>query len=75
MRRRKLNTLVYNEYPSATQSEKEVLQEMVFTYYYDRNDMDFDLAIVEIQEDLYFLEKSEEYERCLMLKDILERFE
>jgi hypothetical protein len=66
---------VYNEYPSATESEKEVLQEMVFTYYYDRNEMDFDLAIAEIQEDLYFLEKSEEYERCLMLKDILERFE
>jgi hypothetical protein len=66
---------VYNEYPSATQSEKEVLQEMVFTYYYDRNEMDFDLAIAEIQEDLYFLEKSEEYERCLMLKDIIERFE
>jgi len=75
MRRRKLNTLVYNEYPAATQSEKEVLQEMVFTYYYDRNEMDFDLAIAEIQEDLYFLEKSEEYERCLMLKDIIERFE
>ena len=75
MRRRKLDQLVYNEYPSATESEKDQLQEVVFYYYYDRNDMDFELAIAEIQQDLYFLEQSEEYERCQMLKDILQRFE
>ena len=75
MRRRKLNRIVYDNYPTCSQADKEEAQERVFEYYYDRNDMDLDLALEEIATDLIRLEDTEQYERCQMLKDILERFE
>lgn len=75
MRRRKLNRIVYDNYPASSQADKEEAQERVFEYYYDRNDMDLDLALEEIATDLIRLEDTEQYERCQMLKDILERFE
>jgi hypothetical protein len=67
--------MFYDTYPYISQEDKELAQEMVFEYYYDRNDMDLDLALDEIRGDIYRLEVSEQYERCLMLKDILDRFE
>ena len=75
MRRKKLDRIVYDNYPAASLEEQEHAQEMVFEYYYDRNDMDLDIAIDEIKADLYYLEEQEQYERCAMLKDILKRFE
>ena len=75
MRRRRLSQMFYDTYPYISQEDKELAQEMVFEYYYDRNDMDLDLALDEIRGDIYRLEASEQYERCLMLKDILDRFE
>ena len=75
MRRRKLSQMFYDTYPYISQEDKELAQEMVFEYYYDRNDSDLDLALDEIRGDIYRLEVSEQYERCLMLKDILDRFE
>jgi len=75
MRRRRLSQMFYDTYPYISQEDKELAQEMVFEYYYDRNDMDLDLALDEIRGDIYRLEVSEQYERCLMLKDILDRFE
>jgi len=75
MRRRNLNRIVYDNYPASSQADKEEAQERVFEYYYDRNDMDLDLALEEIATDLIRLEDTEQYERCQMLKDILERFE
>ena len=57
------------------QEERDAAQEMVFSYYYDRNDSDLDVALSEIEGDIARLEKVEQYERCAMLKDILERFE
>jgi len=67
--------MVYDNYPTCSQDDKEEAQERVFEYYYDRNDMDLDLALEEIASDLIRLENTEQFERCLMLKDILERFE
>ena len=75
MRRRKLSQLIYDNYPMCTQTEKELAQELVFQYYYDRNDMDLECALSEINHDIVRLEEHEQYERCLMLKDILDRFE
>jgi hypothetical protein len=75
MRRRRLSQMFYDTYPYISQEDKELAQEMVFEYYYDRNDSDLDLALDEIRGDIYRLEVSEQYERCLMLKDILDRFE
>ena len=75
MRRKKLDRIVYDNYPGASLEEQERAQEMVFEYYYDRNDMDLDIALDEIKADLYYLEKQEQYERCAMLSDILKRFD
>ena len=75
MRRRKLSQLIYDQYPTCTQAEKELAQELVFQYYYDRNDSDLECALSEINHDIVRLEKHEQYERCQMLKDILDRFE
>ena len=74
MRRRRLNQLVYTNYPACTQQEKEDAQEVVFTYYYDRNDQDLEAAIEEIEQDLFVLEMQEQFERCQLLKDVLDRF-
>jgi hypothetical protein len=54
---------------------KERCQETVFEYYYDRNNMQLEEALDEIASDITRLESTEQYERCLLLKDILERFE
>jgi len=67
--------MVFDKYPQCTQAQKEQAQEMVFEYYYDRNDCELELALEEIRADIIRLESVEQYERCLMLKDILERFE
>ena len=75
MRIRKLSQLVFDNYPRCTQAQKEQAQEMVFEYYYDRNDCELEIAIEEIRADINRLESVEQYERCQMLKDILERFE
>tara|TARA_R110000772_G_scaffold122460_1_gene228689 strand:+ start:566 stop:793 length:228 start_codon:yes stop_codon:yes gene_type:complete len=75
MRRQKLKELMYSNYTRNSQSDKEIAQELVFEYYYDRNDSDLDLALDEIRGDLFAYEEHEQYERCQMLKDILERFE
>ena len=75
MRRRKLSLLFFDNYHNETHENREKCQEMVFDYYYDRNDSDLELAIEEIRTDIDTLVKHERYERCALLKDILERFE
>ena len=74
MRRRRLTQFNLNHYPDSTPEEKEEMQESVFTYYYDRNDMDIESAIEEIENDLLVLELQEQFERCQLLKDVLDRF-
>lgn len=75
MRRKKLSQMVYDNYPTCSLEDKQTTQELVFVYYYDRNDQDLELALEEIAMDLDHLEKTEQYERCQILKDILEKFE
>jgi len=75
MRRRRISQLLFNKYLQCTDEEKERMQEMVFEYYYDRNDSEIEIAIDEIKSDILRLENAEQYERCQMLKDILERLE
>ena len=75
MRRNKLKQLMYSNYTTNSQDDKELAQELVFEYYYDRNESDLDLALDEIRGDLVAYEEAEQYERCQMLKDILARFE
>lgn len=75
MRRRKLSQMVFDKYPQCTQAQKEQAQDMVFEYYYDRNDCELEITLEEIRADIIRLESVEQYERCLMLKDILKRLE
>ena len=75
MRRKKLDRIVYDDYLNASIEDQEQLQERVFEYYYDRNDCNLDKALYEIASDIIRLESTEQYERCAMLKHILERFE
>ncbi len=75
MRRRKLTQLVVDCYARESMEVKEQIQEMLFVYYYDRNDMDFEGAMQELKEDILSMEQIEQYERCHILKDILDRFE
>ncbi len=75
MRKRKLTELIFDNYCLESQEMKERCQETVFEYYYDRNNMMLDDALDEIEADIIRLESTEQYERCLLLKDILERFE
>lgn len=75
MRRRRISQLQFTKYLQASHEEKEAMQELVFEYYYDRNDSELEIAIDEIKSDILRLEQAEQYERCQMLKDILERLE
>lgn len=75
MRREHIGRMILDGYILATQEEKDEILEKVFEYYYDRNDMDLEIALDEIEADIIMLEEEEQYERCLILKDILERFE
>jgi len=73
MRRRRLAQLQLDLYIYMTAQEKEEHQERVFTYYYDRNNMDIESAIEELETDLIVLEEQEQYERCALLRDVLDR--
>ena len=75
MRRNHLGQLVLDGYLMMSEFEKEEIMEYVFQYYYDRNDMDLDTALDELHGDLAIYEDQEEYERCALLKDIIDRFE
>jgi len=65
----------FANYPNETQEEQERCQEVVFEYYYDRNDCQLEIALDEIRSDILILEQHERYERCLLLNHILQRFE
>tara|TARA_R110000824_G_scaffold350481_2_gene537427 strand:+ start:73 stop:363 length:291 start_codon:yes stop_codon:yes gene_type:complete len=73
--RQKLTQLVVDSYASESLEIKEEIQNMLFVYYYDRNEQDFYGAMQELNEDIALMEGMEQYERCHILKDILDRFE
>ena len=74
-KRQKLTQLVVDSYASESPEIKEEIQNMLFVYYYDRNEQDFHGAMQELNEDIAAMEQMEQYERCHILKDILDRFE
>ena len=74
-RRKQLTQTLFDNYPNESDDNKELCQDMLFDYYYERNDLDVELTMEEIRADLIRLEEHEQYERCLMLKDIINRFE
>lgn len=74
-RKKRLTQALFDNYLLETIDNKLKCQDVVFEYYYERNDFEIELTLEEIREDLIRLEHHEQYERCLMLKDILDRFE
>lgn len=65
----------FDNYIHEDQDSKDHCQDLVFDIYYERNDFEIELTLEEIREDIIRLEHTERYERCQMLKDILDRFE
>ena len=74
-RRKRLTQALFDNYLIETIENRLKCQDVVFEYYYERNDFEIELTLEEIREDITRLELHEQYERCLMLKDILDRFE
>jgi len=64
-----------DNYINEDSESKENLQLIMYRLYSERNDNEIELTLEELKRDLERLEKDEQYERCLILKDILNRFE
>ena len=65
----------FDNYLRESEQSRLECQDLVFEVYYERNDFEIELTLEELREDITRLEKTERYERCQMLKDILDRFE
>ena len=74
-RRLKISQQIFDNYLKETEENQALCQELVLDYYFRRNDNDIQLAFEEIREDIKTLELNEQYERCSLLKDILDNFE
>ena len=74
-RKKRLSQALFDNYIKETEDNRLKCQDLVFEYYYERNDFEIELTLEELREDLVRLEDHEQYERCMMLKDILDRFE
>ena len=74
-RKKRLTQALFDNYIKETEDNRLKCQDVVFEIYYERNDFEIELTLEELREDLVRLEDHEQYERCLMLKDILDRFE
>ena len=75
MQRRKNSPRLFDNYINESIEIKEGCQEMVFYYYWDRNNSDMVATMQDIRRDISKLLKLEQYERCQLLKDIIDRFE
>ena len=65
----------FDNYLRESEQSRLECQDLVFDVYYERNDFEIELTLEELREDITRLEKTERYERCQMLKDIIDRFE
>ena len=65
----------FDNYLRESEQSRLECQDLVFEIYYERNDFEIELTLEELREDITRLEKTERYERCQMLKDIIDRFE
>ena len=66
---------LFDNYIHESEANRLICQNVLFEYYFLSNDEDVELAIEHIRADIPKLEAQQKYERCLMLKHILERFE
>ena len=74
-RRLRLTAKLFDNYIGETEENQIICQEVVLDFYYKRNNKDMVLTFEEIKNDILSLELQEQYERCLLLKDILDNFE
>ena len=65
----------FDNYLRESEQSRLECQDLVFEVHYERNDFEIELTLEELREDITRLEKTERYERCQMLKDIIDRFE
>ena len=74
-RKRHLTQSLFDNYLNESEEMKLKCQDMVFDYYWEKNQWCMVHTVDEIAADIQRLEYTEQYERCQMLKDILERIE
>ena len=65
----------FDNYLRESEQSRLECQDLGFEIYFERNDFEIELTLEELREDITRLEKTERYERCQMLKDIIDRFE
>ena len=61
-------------YINQEEEVKEMCRDYVFNTYLSRSSGDYKEALDHILGDMYLLESMEEYESCLILKEILKDF-
>ena len=64
-----------SNYLNEEQTVKEMCRDFVFNRYLERSDYNYEDALDAIVGDMIILESLERFERCQILKDILEEFE
>ena len=64
-----------SNYLNEEQTVKEMCRDFVFNRYLERSDYNYEDALDTIVGDMIILESLERFERCQILKDILEEFE
>ena len=63
-----------SDYINQPDEVKEMCRDYVFNTYLSRSDGDYNEALDHIIGDMHLLESIEEYESCLILKEILQDF-
>tara|TARA_R110000782_G_scaffold76857_1_gene152786 strand:+ start:261 stop:485 length:225 start_codon:yes stop_codon:yes gene_type:complete len=71
----RLKQLKRSNYTVISQADKDLYQEVAFAHYYESNGSDLVITLNKIRDLLIEYTEAEQYERCELLKDILDRFE
>lgn len=74
-RRFKIGNQIFANYIYENDDVQELCQEVVFKWYLDKHENDYADLFYDIREEIELLESLELYERCKLLKDIIDRFE
>lgn len=74
-RRFRIGNQIFQNYPHENFDVKELCQEVVYKWYLDKHEGDRADVFFDMKEEIDLLEGLELYERCQLLKDIIDRFE
>lgn len=72
---RRVGHQIFENYIFENQDVKDLCQEVVFKWYVDKHEGDTADLWFDLHSELEMLEELEMYERCALIKDIINRFE